>query len=254
MQAISIQSGSNGNAIYIEAGGVKLLIDAGVSGKRAAERLAACGRDIRDVDALLISHDHSDHLRCGGIYQRKFGLPMHVTRKTLDAAGKLSLGALGEVHHFHAGETITLGAATIETLPTPHDGVDGVAFVIEAEGKRLGVLTDLGHVFPALEQTLATLDAVFLESNYDESMLSQGFYPAFLKKRIRGEGGHISNVESAELLARHGSRLQWAVLSHLSGDNNDPLVAMATHREILGHEREMHFASRAGVSGPFVVS
>jgi phosphoribosyl 1,2-cyclic phosphodiesterase len=251
MKAISLQSGSNGNCIYVEAGGARLLFDAGISGKQAQLRLAAHGRDITKVDAVLVSHDHSDHSRCLGIYQRKFGLPARVTAKTLNAAmQRCSLGEMPGVNHFQAGDTLHFGRVSVETIPTPHDGADGVAFVVDDGRQRLGILTDLGHVFNELDAVIASLDAVFIESNYDRTMLVEGPYPEFLKARIQGPGGHISNIEAAELLLRAGgNRLKTAYLAHLSGDNNSPDVAMRTHKTILGNRLALQVATRHEATG-----
>ncbi len=246
MIVISLQSGSNGNCIFVEADGVRLLFDAGISGRQAQMRLAAHGRDIASVDAVLISHDHADHTRSMGIYQRKFGLPVHVTRRTLQAArAKYSLGRLHDLRHFQAGRVLQFGGIRVETIPTPHDGADGVAFVVDDGRRRLGILTDLGHVFRDLETVIRSLDAVFLESNYDPRMLAEGPYPPFLKRRIRGPGGHLSNLEAAELLrASAAERMQWACLAHLSEQNNRPELALKTHRDVLAGRFPMHVASR----------
>lgn len=246
MKAIALQSGSNGNCVFVESGKTRLLIDAGISGKQAQTRLASLGRDIRDVDAMLLTHDHRDHARCAGIYQRKFGLAMLVTERTLAAANQRhALGKLGELQHFRRGESLQIGEITVETIPTPHDGADGAAFVLDDGRCRLGVLTDLGHVFDDLGPMIATLDAVILESNYDPQMLAQGPYPAFLKRRIAGAGGHISNLEAAELVGRYASdSLRWLCLGHLSQDNNTPTLAMETHRQVLGNKLAITVASR----------
>ena len=251
MQVISLQSGSNGNCIYVEAGDVRLLFDAGISGRRAEQRLAAGGRDIRQVDGLLVSHDHADHARNLGVYQRKFALPVYVTATTLAAAGaRCRLGALGEVHYFTAGSILRFGEVAVETIRTPHDGADGVAFVVDDGRRRVGILTDLGHVFKGLREVLATLDAVLLESNYDPDMLAEGPYPEFLKRRIDGVAGHISNIDAAELLrSARGPRLRWACLAHLSQDNNTPALALATHRSVLGDRLAIHVAGRYESTG-----
>ena len=154
----------------------------------------------RSVDAVVISHDHVDHCRSMGILHRKFGLPIHVTAKTHRAAARYGLGKIADVRHFRSGQTLRFGKVAVETIPTPHDGVDGVAFVVDDGRRRLGILTDLGHVFAGLADVLRSLDAVLLESNYDPEMLADGPYPDWLKERIRGPAGHISNVEAAELL------------------------------------------------------
>lgn len=247
MIAISLQSGSSGNCIYIEADGVRLLIDAGITGVQAQERLAAHGRDIRTVDAVIISHDHGDHIRHAGVFQRKFGIPIFVTPATLAAAtARCNLGKLADVRTFRACDKIRFGDVLVHAIPTPHDGVDGSVFVVEAGTKRIGVLTDLGHVFKDLARIVSSLDAVFLESNYDPDMLAAGSYPAYLKQRIRGPHGHISNIEAAELLRRASAeqRLQWACLSHLSEENNHPDLALRTHREVISGNVTLYVADR----------
>ncbi|HUU85498.1 MAG TPA: MBL fold metallo-hydrolase [Phycisphaerae bacterium] len=244
MLTFSLQSGSNGNSIYVEADGVRLLFDAGISGKRAAERMALHGRDIRDVDALILSHDHVDHVRCAGVYQRKFGLPIYLTRTTHRAIW-CDLGELTDVRYFRSGRPIEFGRVTVHTVRTPHDAADGNVFVVQAEGKRLGVLTDLGHPFAGLDRLLEELDAAYLESNYDPDMLEAGSYPPHLKQRIRGRGGHISNDEAAELTEHCGAhRPQWIALAHLSEENNRPDLALQTHRRLLGRSYPLHVAGR----------
>jgi phosphoribosyl 1,2-cyclic phosphodiesterase len=245
MHVISLQSGSNGNCIYVEADGRKLLFDAGISGSRAQQRLARHGRDVADVDALLISHDHVDHSRSMGIFHRKFGLPIYVTAKTYRAASRYGLGKIDDPNHFTSGETLHFGTVTVETIATPHDGADGVAFVVDDGRRRLGILTDLGHVFDELESIVRSLDAVLLESNYDPDMLANGPYPDFLKQRIEGPGGHLSNVEAADVLRSNASgRLKWVCLAHLSADNNTPALALKTHRRILGKHLPLLVATR----------
>jgi phosphoribosyl 1,2-cyclic phosphodiesterase len=245
MQIISLQSGSNGNSIYVEAGGVRLLFDAGISGIQAKRRLAVHDRDIARVDAVLISHDHADHSRCMGVYHRKFGLPIYATAKTHRAASRYDLGEIADLRHFHAGETLRIEQVAVETIATPHDGVDGVVFVVDDGKHRLGILTDLGHVFSGLTDLIGSLDAVLLESNYDPQMLADGPYPEFLKERIEGPGGHISNLEAAELLKSNtGKRMQWACLAHLSQDNNTPQLAVKTHHRLLGKRLPILVATR----------
>jgi len=252
--AIALQSGSNGNSIYVEADGARLIFDAGISGKRAEQRLAACGRDIRDVNAVILSHDHADHVSCAGIYQRKFGLPIFATAKTLRAAGRYALGPIEDVRHFKAGKSLAFGSVTVETVRTAHDGADGVVFVVDDGRSRLGILTDLGHVFGGLKEVVESLDAVLVESNYDPDMLESGPYPDFLKRRIRGPGGHISNIEAAELLAAAaGKRMKWACLAHLSEQNNRPELALRTHRRILGDKLFLTVAGRYAATGPMEV-
>lgn len=253
MRTFSCQSGSNGNCIFVQAGRTRLLIDAGISGKRAEQRMASHGENIRNVDALLLSHDHGDHTRSAGIFQRKFGLPIYATAGTL-AACRTQLEPVDDVRTFDSGGVIEIGEAAIHTIATPHDGVDGVCFIIEHRGKRLGILTDLGFVFPELEELLGELDAVYLESNYDPHMLAHGPYPMMLQDRIRGGGGHLANAEAACLLRDFtDGRLRWAALAHLSEQNNTPQIALQTARQIVPRDMTVHVASRSRVSEMFTL-
>ncbi|MAI73385.1 MAG: metal-dependent hydrolase [Rhodopirellula sp.] len=252
MEVIALQSGSSGNCIYVEAGGKRLLFDAGISGIQAESRLADHGRNIRDIDALIISHDHRDHAVGMGIYQRKYGLPIYVTRTTLAVAQqKIRLGKMNDIRHFDAGSTFTVGGVKIHTIRTPHDAADGVVFVIDDGIHKVGILTDLGHAFDELDEILPQLDAVFIESNHDLEMLAGSFYPESLKARIRSSQGHISNLDAAELLQRAASpKLQWACLAHLSEESNTPELAMETHRRLLGDRFPVYCASRDSATPP----
>ncbi len=253
MKVVSLQSGSNGNCFYVESGNVSLLFDAGISGKQAEERLARHGRDIRNVDGLFISHDHSDHTRALGVFQRKFGMPVYITRRTLLAISRnQKIGNLERVRLFTAGNSQSFGEVTVHSVPTPHDSVDGVAFVVEDKQHRVGILTDLGHAFEGLREVLESLDAVVIESNYDEQMLATGPYPEHLKRRISGAGGHLSNEDAALLLKQSRTeRMKWACLCHLSEENNEPERARATHQRILGEDFPVHIASRYDASEMF---
>ncbi len=247
MQTFSLQSGSNGNSIYVEADGARLLFDSGISGRQARRRMSTHGRDIHDVDALLITHDHADHIRCAGIFQRLFGIPIYLTEPTYRAVGD-QLGKLNDVRYFRAGESISFGPVTVHTHPTPHDATDGVTFVVECGRKRLGIFTDLGHPYDGLAEQLESVDAAYLESNYDPLMLEEGPYPPYLKARIRGAGGHLSNEESAQLVRMCAGRHAWIALAHLSEQNNHPDVALNTYRNILGLGQDLTVAGRYGVS------
>ena len=256
MIAISLQSGSNGNCIYVEAGGVRLLFDAGITGVQAAQRLVVHARDIRKVDAVIISHDHGDHIRHAGVFQRKYGLPIYVTPATLAAASsRCTLGKLNDVRHFRSSGTLRFGDVLVQAIPTPHDGADGAAFIVSSGSKRLGIMTDLGHVFTDLIHLVSSVDAVFLESNYDPDMLAAGPYPAYLKQRIKGPRGHLSNIEAADILrkASTAKRLKWACLSHLSEQNNHPDVALKTHRRLGAEDIILYTADRYTVSDIFTV-
>ena len=243
MITFSLQSGSNGNCIYVEAGEARLLFDAGISGKNAEGRMRVHDCPTCGIDALLISHDHNDHVRGAGVFHRKFGVPIWMTRTT-HAAVRCNLGQLTGMNYFKSGQTLQFKDALVHTIPTPHDAADGVGFIVEHAGKRLGILTDLGHPFPALQEIMCSLDAVYLESNYDPEMLRNGSYPQELQDRISGPHGHLSNDDAADLLCCASKRLQWVALSHLSQDNNTPELALKTHRKKLGRQFPFFLAPR----------
>ncbi|MEW6252823.1 MAG: MBL fold metallo-hydrolase [Planctomycetota bacterium] len=248
MRTCALQSGSNGNAIYVEADGVRLLFDAGISGRLAARRLAEHGRDLRTVQALILSHGHSDHTCSAGVLHRRLKAPLYATPGTRRAL-RTRPGRPDGVCEFQPGDVLRFGAVRVYTLPTPHDAVDAVAFIVETAGKRLGIFTDLGHPTDALRHALAGLDAAYLESNYDPRMLAEGSYPPELKRRIRGDGGHLANEEAALLLKSCGLfRPRWVALAHLSAQNNTPELALAAHRRELGPDYPLYVAGRYGVS------
>jgi phosphoribosyl 1,2-cyclic phosphodiesterase len=180
-----------------------------------------------------------------GVFHRKYRIPIHITGKTYQAARRwCSLGRIDGIKWFVAGDSLKFNHVTVHSIPTPHDGVDGVAFVIDDGQRRVGILSDLGHAFDGLRDVLRSLDAVVIESNYDEEMLEYGRYPPHLKARIKGPGGHLSNVDCAQLVREGMDRLQWACLCHLSEENNCPEIALRTHTEHLGPEVRVHIAPR----------
>lgn len=244
MRTFSLQSGSNGNSIYVEAGDARLLFDAGISGDQAESRLRARNRAIRDVQALIISHDHWDHTRGAGVFHRRFGMPVYMTERVYRAV-RDRIGKLKDVRRFLPGDRLTFADVTVQTIPTPHDGIDTVCFVVEHDRRRLGILTDLGSPFLGLGEALEELDAAYLESNYDPDMLRRGSYPDELKRRISGGRGHISNEECADLAARCiGRRMQWLAAAHLSEQNNRPQLALDAARRRVGSMLHVQVASR----------
>jgi phosphoribosyl 1,2-cyclic phosphodiesterase len=252
MEVITLQSGSSGNCVFVRSGETCVLFDAGISGSKAQARLAEFGYDIRDCQALVLSHEHHDHISGIGVFHRKFGLPVYANLRTWQATcSKPSTGFIGSPQHFVSGKPFQIGSLRVETVRTPHDASEGVCFVIEdiKSGERFGLLTDLGHVFNALEKLIGTLDAVLIESNYDEQMLRQGAYPQHLKERISGKRGHISNLDAAQLVENcSASQLQWVCLGHLSAHNNSPEVALAAHRERYGDRFPLFCADRDGAT------
>jgi len=244
----SLQSGSNGNCLFVQAGDVRLLFDAGLTGIQTKQRLESLGIDITTIHAVIISHAHSDHVYYAGVLQRQYKLPIYMThgthQKMLDSK---KLGRVNEPQIFSAGDTLTFDSVTVETIPTTHDAPEGVCFVVDTGTVRLGIMSDLGSRFLGLPEIITTLDGIYIESNYDPEMLLYGVYSDELKRRIQGDEGHLSNIEAAELLLK-SPRLRWACLGHLSAKNNCPILAMETHRKILGESLSLYIAPRYDVS------
>ena len=253
MILISLQSGSNGNCLFVQCKDCKLLFDGGINSSVVRKRLAPFDFKADGAAGLFISHDHYDHVGHAGNISRSFSVPIFITRNTLYSAKKrCRLGRLPKVNFFKPGQTLTLGDVKVETIRTPHDGAECVAFIVEDHGLRLGIFTDIGHSFPELVDHLSTLDGLFIESNYDAQMLEHGPYPKYLKRRIKGSGGHISNVEAATAIAKAfelgKKRLQWVCLGHISEANNDHELAKLTHRRFISDEIGLYTAGRHSAS------
>lgn len=245
MELVPLQSGSSGNCMYVESRGVRLLFDAGLSPAHVEHRLQTIGVSPASLHGIVISHNHSDHVRFATTCSRQFGVPLFITEPTMRASRHF-VSPLGcDIQHFRSGDSIKFGELTVETIRTPHDAVDGVVFSIDDGQHRIGICTDVGHVFDDLRSLVSRVDGLFLESNFDEEMLKNGRYPAFTKRRIAGPGGHIANHEAAELVARQASsRLQWLCLAHISAENNTQAKALAAHRAALGQDLPIHVTSR----------
>ena len=243
MLSFALQSGSNGNCFYVETSDARLFFDAGISGKIAQQRLAQHQRDIHQVDALIISHNHIDHVSGAGVFHRRFNLPVYITPNAWQAC-RTVCGPIEDLRLIQPGSILTFGATVVRTIRTPHDGKDSLAFIIEDDHKKLGIFTDLGHRFDGLDAAIEKLDGLYLESNYDPEMLDRGDYPLWLKKRIAGNHGHLSNQQAAQLVRDANDRLQFLVLSHLSQNNNLPDLALATARKFLPDTLNISLASR----------
>ncbi|MDR2755432.1 MAG: MBL fold metallo-hydrolase [Planctomycetaceae bacterium] len=249
LRIVSLQSGSNGNSYFVESGNIRFLIDSGITASRTVERLTHAGIDIASVQGILISHAHSDHISGAGVLHRRYKIPVWLTQGAYHQVSTSpniakKLGKLQEPHLFHAGESLQFDGVTIETISTPHDALDSVCFVFDDGQVRLGIITDLGCRFLGLGEIVETLDAILLESNYDEKMLETGMYPEELKQRIRSNTGHLSNIESAKLIQQHGKHLRWACLGHLSEHNNTPEKTLDTHQKMIGNNLDIFIASR----------
>jgi len=220
-----LASGSKGNSIYLETGESRILIDAGLSASELLRRLGSVGVDGPELDAILISHEHTDHIRGAGTFARKLKKPILVSHRTHKAAS--SFFGKADVIEFESGNRFIFKDISIDPFPITHDAADPVGFVIESGEGRFGIATDLGIATKLVKEKLKRCRVVVLESNHDEEMLLNGPYPWYLKQRIKSRHGHLSNRESAELLDEiiHPG-LNAVFLAHLSEVNNDPTVAL----------------------------
>lgn len=239
MELCSIASGSSGNCIYVSSGSTNLLVDVGISGKRIEEGLNSLGLKTSEMDGILITHEHSDHIAGLGVISRKLGIPIYATRGTIDAIKKIS--TLGEIpeelfNEIRADERFTINDIYVNPVRISHDAAEPVAYRMEAGQRSVGVLTDLGVYNDYIVESFKMVEAILIEANHDVNMLQVGKrYPYALKQRILGEKGHLSNEASGQLLCKllHDNMRQ-ILLGHLSQENNLPELAYETVRlEIL---------------------
>ena len=221
-----LASGSRGNSTYIETHGARLLVDAGLSWRELRRRMETRGLDWSALSALLITHKHTDHVRGLRVAAKRLGVPVylsHGTRRTLGTDYPEV-----EFREFGAGEGFMVGDVRAQSFLLPHDGAETVGYTLTAGGLKVGLATDMGCVTRLAASRLAGSHLLVIESNHDRQMLMEGPYPWFLKRRIDGRHGHLSNDDAAALLDRlRHPGLKWVGLSHLSGENNTPEAALA---------------------------
>ncbi len=219
----SLNSGSNGNCYYIGNDHDAVLIDGGISCHETERRMARLGLSISKVRAIFISHEHTDHIRGVEVLSWKHRIPVYITCLT-QRNSRLSLDPQ-LVQTFAAHEPVQIGGLTVNSFPKRHDGIDPHSFTITFNGITAGVFTDIGTPCEQLIHHVSQCHAAFLEANYDETMLEEGNYPIYLKRRIRGDKGHLSNLQALEIFKNHRSAfMKLLVLSHLSAQNNHPQV------------------------------
>ena len=239
-----LASGSKGNAVYIESEQASILIDIGIGPRVLKQRLEHIQREPQNVTALFLTHEHSDHISGAGALTKKHGTPVYGTRGTREAMRRHVSPDVDWRTIQQEDETV-VGDLTIESFGTPHDAAESVAYVVRCGSKKLGHITDLGKVTPRIVEKLQDCDTLLVESNHDERMLENGFYPWPLKQRIQSDVGHLSNVACADLLAqvKHDA-LKTIVLMHLSESNNHPEIAMDSARRVLGDHPATLFPAR----------
>lgn len=251
-------SGSRGNAVLVESQDTAVIIDAGFNPRALERRLAYVGKRPEDIQALLLTHEHTDHA-CGAIAAcLRWGWPLHATAGTLHALPDLAAHGASPLVTVSVNCAFDVGALSILATPVPHDAREAVALVItdSLTGCRVGVATDLGHVPETLPKQFEYLDVLVVESNHDERMLAEGPYPPMLKRRIASRLGHLSNRQAAAFIAACAHRgLRSVVLAHLSETNNTPeaaVLAAATALRKAGPSRPSVWpAHQSEVRGPY---
>jgi phosphoribosyl 1,2-cyclic phosphodiesterase len=228
-----LASGSKGNAIYVADGRTAILVDAGLSGVEITKRMHSAGLQMESLKAIVVSHEHSDHVRGVGVLARRYHLPVYITAATA-AAATAQLGRIDDLKHFEIGRSFSIGGLAIHPFATTHDAQDSSGFTIARNGHKIGIATDLGMATGMVKEHLKACSLVVLEANHDPTMLLEGPYPWPLKQRIKSRNGHLSNQDSRDLLTeiKH-SGLCHVILAHLSEINNTPEKARRAVLEAL---------------------
>ena len=231
LQFASIGSGSRGNATLIEVDGTTLLIDCGFSMRETEQRLKRLAREMNQISAILVTHEHGDHVRGVASLAKKYQLPVWSSRGTAKAA---KLEELDNWHCIDIHQTFAINSIQIQPVAVPHDAREPCQFVFSDGDWRIGVLTDVGSITSYIEEQYSGCDAFILEANHDQDMLQSGPYPVSLKQRVGGDYGHLNNDQAKALLAAiDTSKLQYLVASHISDKNNSVELARETLSEAL---------------------
>jgi len=221
-----LASGSKGNAIYISDGLTSILVDAGLSGIEIERRLKSKGLCPEDLDAILVSHEHNDHIQSVGILSRRFNLPVYINRKTTKAASSY-IGNIQNIVNFKTGSSFSINNLKIHPFSISHDAEDPSGFTICLNNIKIGIATDLGIATAMVKEHLKDCALLILEANHDPDMLQNGPYPWPLKQRVKDRTGHLSNEEAKNLLheVQHDG-LKHIILAHMSETNNTPEKAL----------------------------
>ena len=223
----SLYSGSSGNCLFVETQSTKILVDCGTSGKKVCEGLSAIGKDITDIDAILVTHEHSDHIQSLGLISKKYDIPVYANFETWQAmqtqAQKINTS---NQKTFENDNDFEVGNLLIHPFSTPHDAANPCGFNIYSGKKKLSIATDLGHMDNIILENLKGSSFILLESNYDPEILRVSKYPYILKQRIAGPNGHLSNSTAGKTIGHLiPNDLQTVMLGHLSKENNFPELA-----------------------------
>lgn len=251
-------SGSRGNAVVVESGESRLMVDVGFGPRILKKRLAAAGIEPESIEACIITHEHSDHIRGAARAARRWHWPLFCTEGTY-ASSRLAMLETPAAK-IRCGMTVSFTDMDVTTFRTPHDAEDSIGVVVtsRSSGARAAIATDLGYASPAVRQMVQDVDMLVIESNHDDEMLATGPYPLSLQRRISSRTGHLSNAQCASLVRDAVStRLRKVILAHISEENNTPKVAFDTMRPVLQKTRFkglLAWAAQDFVVGPFTAS
>jgi phosphoribosyl 1,2-cyclic phosphodiesterase len=248
----SLNSGSNGNCYYVGTERDAILIDAGISCRETEKRMKRLGLSMKSVRAIFVSHEHSDHIKGIPVLAGRYECPVYITTATLEGCGFSLDDRL--IRSFDAMQEVELGELKVTAFTKLHDAVEPHSFVVAGRGVRVGIFTDIGRPCEQVIRHFSQCHAAFLETNYDERMLEQGRYPIYLKNRIRGGHGHLSNTQALELFRAHKpAYMTHLFLSHLSRDNNNPRLAEDLFKPHAGRTRIV-VASRDEETAVYTIS
>ena len=247
MRFASLGSGSRGNAVLVNFGSTLLMVDCGLSLRAAETRMGTLDCGPADVSALLVTHEHSDHIQGVATLATRHGVPVWMTPGT---AMSPAVSKLANINRLRGDEPLEIGSIRVRPFPVPHDAREPAQFSFAAGGRKLGVLTDTGYITPHIRKRLAGCDAIAVEFNHDLDSLRSGPYPTYLKERIASSLGHLSNDQAARLMAdvEHPG-LQWIAALHLSGKNNTPTMVRETLARSLPRECPLHIATQDRPTG-----
>ncbi|HOR50394.1 MAG TPA: MBL fold metallo-hydrolase [Candidatus Hydrogenedentes bacterium] len=236
-------SSSSANAVLVESADACILVDNGFTFKKLTETLTGINRSVEEIEAVLVTHEHSDHVNGVGILARKMKVPVFMTRGCALAAYPRT-GEIPDLRHFESGDTLSFGSLSAISFSVTHDAADPVNYVFTSGNARLGLATDFGHCSQLARARLRDVHALIVESNYCPDMLRTGKYPPQLQQRIRSRMGHLSNLDMQALLRELcGGSLKLVVLSHISRDNNTPEIARSFAEEaVTGYDVAVHVA------------
>lgn len=228
-----LASGSRGNSVFVSGGSTSILVDAGLSGVELERRMGSRNLSPEDLSAVVVTHEHTDHIQAAGVLSRRYNLPIYINSKTYAAAAK-KLGRVDRVTLFECGSAFHINDLEITPFSISHDAVDPLGMTVEFASVKLGIATDLGIATHLVKQHLLDCSLLYVEANHDPGMLETGPYPWYLKQRVKGRTGHLSNQDAASLVAEVRTQaLAHVILAHLSEQNNTPEKALQAMHQAL---------------------